>query len=172
MVFLGRALDRSGKGIRQAPRDALIAEKRGRAYGLHRAMDTTGAALGIILAIYLLWEFYPYLSHLINSCHLGRYRPISGKREEKDSGEEGRKIIHIEELEKSPAGTLSDKVGRKSLVVSGYLVYGLVYLGFGLADKLFYLIPLFSVYGLYSAFTEGVEKVFVSDIAPERIRGV
>lgn len=54
-VYLARFVDRVGKGIRTAPRDALIAEStppgaRGRAYGLHRAMDFAGATLGALLA--------------------------------------------------------------------------------------------------------------------------
>nr|WP_256201037.1 MFS transporter [Thermoanaerobacter thermocopriae] len=61
-VFLGRTSDRFGKGIRTAPRDALIAEavdkeNIGRAYGLHRALDTLGATIGIALAYYFL-TFY------------------------------------------------------------------------------------------------------------------
>ncbi len=58
-VLLGRVVDRFGKGVRTAPRDALIAEssrenKRGAAFGLHRAMDTLGAALGVTLAYILI----------------------------------------------------------------------------------------------------------------------
>jgi MFS family permease len=70
-----------------------------------------------------------------------------------------------------PAGRLSDWVGRKLLIVIGYLIYGVVYLGFGLISQPSALIFLFGLYGLYSALTEGVEKAFVSDIAPETIRG-
>lgn len=56
---LALALDRTGKGLRTAPRDALISlsvppERQGRAFGLHRAMDTTGALLGPILAFLIL----------------------------------------------------------------------------------------------------------------------
>lgn len=56
----GRLLDRFGKGLRGAPRDALIvdavpADQRGRAFGLHRAFDTTGALLGVLLAAAMLW---------------------------------------------------------------------------------------------------------------------
>jgi MFS family permease len=52
--------DRTGKGVRGAPRDGIIAdstaeEVRGRAYGLHRAMDTAGAVVGPLLAMALLW---------------------------------------------------------------------------------------------------------------------
>ncbi len=58
-VLSARALDRTGKGIRSAPRDALIAESvheknSGAAFGWHRGMDTLGAALGPLIAIYLL----------------------------------------------------------------------------------------------------------------------
>ena len=61
VVFGGRLLDRIGKGIRTAPRDALIAEsavpgQAGRAFGLHRAMDTLGAAIGVVIA-------YAFLVH-------------------------------------------------------------------------------------------------------------
>ncbi len=60
MVVFGRILDRFGKGLRGAPRDALIAdavseEQRGRAFGLHRALDTAGALVGVLLAAFLLW---------------------------------------------------------------------------------------------------------------------
>ena len=55
VVLVARVGDRIGKGIRTAPRDALIADStapdaRGRAFGLHRAMDTTGAVIGVALA--------------------------------------------------------------------------------------------------------------------------
>lgn len=60
MVLLGRTVDRIGKGIRSSPRDALIADTttaadRGRAFGLHRAMDSAGAVVGVLLSAALLW---------------------------------------------------------------------------------------------------------------------
>jgi MFS family permease len=61
LVLAGRSLDKVGKGVRTAPRDALIAEEadpahRGRAFGFHKAMDTTGAVLGVIIAYAaLMW---------------------------------------------------------------------------------------------------------------------
>jgi MFS family permease len=60
VVLLGRVGDRFGKGIRTSPRDALIAdstapEHRGVAYGLHRAMDTTGAFAGVLIAAAVIW---------------------------------------------------------------------------------------------------------------------
>lgn len=59
-VFLLKTLERSGKGVRSAPRDAMISEsaregRRGRGFGLHRSMDSTGAVIGSVLA-YLLWQ--------------------------------------------------------------------------------------------------------------------
>ncbi len=61
-VFALRAIDRIGKGIRTAPRDALIAEstptsQHGRAFGFHRSMDHLGAALGPLIAFAFLWAF-------------------------------------------------------------------------------------------------------------------
>ena len=61
VVFVGRAADRLGKGIRTVPRDALIAEStesesRGKAFGLHRGMDTAGAVLGVAFALILLGQ--------------------------------------------------------------------------------------------------------------------
>ena len=62
MVLVGRTIDRVGKGLRSSPRDALLAEhagptQRGRAFGLHRAMDSAGAVLGSLLAALLTWYF-------------------------------------------------------------------------------------------------------------------
>jgi MFS family permease len=60
MVLLGRAVDRVGKGLRSGPRDALIIDAtdesaRGRAFGLHRALDTAGALSGVLVSAVLLW---------------------------------------------------------------------------------------------------------------------
>jgi len=60
LVLGGRLLDRFGKGLRGAPRDALISEAvsdrmRGSAFGLHRAFDTAGALIGVLLSAFLLW---------------------------------------------------------------------------------------------------------------------
>ena len=59
LVLGGRLLDRFGKGLRGAPRDALIAdavlpEQRGQAFGLHRAFDTAGAIVGVLISAFLL----------------------------------------------------------------------------------------------------------------------
>jgi MFS family permease len=59
IVLLARLGDRLGKGVRTAPRDALIGDStdpryRGRAFGFHRAMDTTGAFLGVLVAVIVI----------------------------------------------------------------------------------------------------------------------
>ena len=59
LVLTARLIDRTGKGIRSAPRDAMISDvtppdQRGRAYGFHRALDHTGAIVGPLLAVLLL----------------------------------------------------------------------------------------------------------------------
>ena len=61
-VFAARVLDRIGKGIRGAPRDALVADittpaQRGAAYGLRQALDSVGACVGPLLAVVLMWWF-------------------------------------------------------------------------------------------------------------------
>ncbi|HYH08394.1 MAG TPA: MFS transporter [Thermoanaerobaculia bacterium] len=60
LVLTARLVDRTGKGMRSAPRDAMISDvtpaaDRGRAYGFHRALDHTGAVVGPVIAMVLLW---------------------------------------------------------------------------------------------------------------------
>src|SRR5437667_8181061 len=64
VILSSRASDRIGKGIRTAPRDALLAgyveaKYRGAAFGFHRAMDTVGAALGPTIALVFL-AYHPH----------------------------------------------------------------------------------------------------------------
>lgn len=70
-----------------------------------------------------------------------------------------------------PLGMLSDRVGRRALIVSGWLVYAMVYLGFAAAKHPWHVWVLFALYGLYFGLTEGVEKAFVADIVPAHLRG-
>lgn len=70
-----------------------------------------------------------------------------------------------------PAGKISDKIGRKPVIAAGYAIYGLVYLGLAVVKSPARLWFLLGVYGIYHALTEGVEKAFVSDIAPAEQRG-
>jgi MFS family permease len=70
-----------------------------------------------------------------------------------------------------PGGMLSDRVGRKQVIVGGWIVYALVYMGFGLANEHWHAWALFAVYGVYFGLTEGVEKALVADLAPTHLRG-
>jgi MFS family permease len=69
-----------------------------------------------------------------------------------------------------PAARLSDSIGRKRLLVWGYLFYGLVYLGFAVTTSARFCWVLFAVYGLYMGFTEGVEKALIADVASGHLR--
>lgn len=230
-VFWGRVIDRFGKGVRTAPRDALIADSshqewRGRAFGLHRTLDTLGAAIGVILAYYFLTSYkgdyiavflYSLIPASVAVALLFSVRerkavtPLKTKNislrwtslnprlkaflavtflftlgnssnqflllRAKERGFEPSMVILlyllyniVYALVSYPAGELSDKVGRKALLVSGYVFYGLVYLGFAFAAGPSSLWVLFASYGLYIGLTEGVEKALVTDIAPQELR--
>ncbi|MDP1854161.1 MAG: MFS transporter [Candidatus Omnitrophota bacterium] len=240
LVFLARILDRFGKGVRTAPRDALIADSsneknRGRNFGLHRALDTLGACLGILLA-YLFFKgasadyskvffiaLIPAVLGLIalfwvkekQKSVLGAARINKPKVSFKDLipqfkildkrlkafliitflfslanssnqflllraktlGFNTRLIILLYlaynvsyALFSYPAGVISDKIGRKILLISGYVFYSLVYFGFAFVGTQEFAWVLFAVYGIYMGLTEGVEKAFVSDLAPVHLR--
>ena len=70
-----------------------------------------------------------------------------------------------------PGGALSDKIGRKTTIILGWAVYGVVYTGFALASSPLGIWCLFLLYGVYFGFTEGVEKAMIADLAEEDSRG-
>ena len=70
-----------------------------------------------------------------------------------------------------PGGILSDRIGRKNVIVSGWLVYAAVYGLFSMASTQWHAWALFMVYGIYFGLTEGVEKALVADFAPTHLRG-
>jgi len=70
-----------------------------------------------------------------------------------------------------PLGAWSDRVGRRRLILGGWLAYGLVYLGFALARTGTQVWTLFGLYGLYYAATEGAAKALVADLVEENQRG-
>jgi MFS family permease len=74
-------------------------------------------------------------------------------------------------LSSMPAGMLSDRIGRRNVMVGGFLVFSLVYLGFALANEGYQIWILFAIYGFYMAMTEGVSKAFVVDMVPSEKRG-
>ena len=69
-----------------------------------------------------------------------------------------------------PAGAASDRLGRRPVLILGLVVFALVYAGFAAASGAWQVWPLFALYGLYIAFTDGVVRALISDIAPpERV---
>ncbi|MGH7663365.1 MAG: MFS transporter [Gemmatimonadaceae bacterium] len=81
-------------------------------------------------------------------------------------------LLHVVKSATSmPGGSLSDRIGRKPLIVAGWIVYAAVYLAFAHATTAWHAWALFAVYGLYYGLTEGVEKALVADIVPEHRRG-
>ena len=66
---------------------------------------------------------------------------------------------------------LSDKLGRRKVIILGWLVYALVYLGFALAVNTWSVWLIFAVYGVYQGITEGVVRAFVADLVSEERRG-
>ncbi len=230
MVLAGRLVDRVGKGVRTAPRDALIADSsvvavRGRAYGLHRAMDTLGATLGVVAAIFLLrrvagdfriiflWSLIPAALGVVVLFLVKDLRPDLRRARTQvlrwsalprrlqlyllvvflfTLGNSSNQFLLLRAQTLGaptagvlvlylvynvayaaiayPAGRLSDRIGRPVLLVLGYVLYGLVYLGFALAPGPAWLWGLFIVYGLYMGTFEGVEKALIADLAPVSIR--
>jgi MFS family permease len=230
-VFAARTIDRFGKGIRTAPRDALIAEnahpaKRGAAFGLHRAMDTIGAATGVLLAYFLITSdqrsfkniFLISLIPAVLAVLFLFFVKEKGKEvvkrlappklewqklnprlklfliftlvftlgnssnqflllRAKDSGSSIHKVLLfylfyniVYALTAYPAARLSDKIGRRKILVWGYFFYGLVYLGFAMNKAAGNFWFLFGLYGLYIGFTEGVEKALLVDVAPRELK--
>jgi MFS family permease len=69
------------------------------------------------------------------------------------------------------AGRWSDRIGRRSVIALGWIVYALVYVGFAVSTTLVSLLGWFLIYGFYFGFAEGAEKALVADLAPQAIRG-
>ncbi len=70
-----------------------------------------------------------------------------------------------------PAGALSDRVGRRRVLLAGWVIYGLVYLGFALAKEGWQVWLLFTCYGVFYALTEGVARAQVADLVTKEQRG-
>lgn len=242
-VFLARTADRLGKGIRTAPRDALIAEsvdpaQRGAAFGFHRAGDTLGAFLGIALAMLIVYlsqqqaqlltrrtfVIVVIVSAIPAICAMillivGIREPPRARQETATgepvsfslrqfnpqfqrflllmviftlgnsadafivlrAQERGASVLVmlamvltfnlVYTLAAQPLGALSDRIGRRKLIISGWIVYALVYLGFALATTMGQIWLVWACYGLYYGLTEGASKAYVADIVSAELRG-
>lgn len=239
-VLAVRFTDRVGKGIRTSPRDALLADstphdRRGLAFGLHRAADTAGALTGLLIAALVVWftqsnsvelsrytfqqvvlvsiipAFFGVLVLIVGVHEISQSGKTETKYRFKLSGlskrywsfiavlfiftlgnsadafiilraqERGLSVIQVlamlitfnavYTLVATPAGALSDRIGRRSLLIAGWGFYGVVYLGFATAQTGTVIWVFYALYGLYYALTEGASRAFVADLVPEEQRG-
>lgn len=229
-----RFADRVGKGLRTSPRDALLAasvgaDRRGLAFGVHRAMDNAGAVIGPLLAAALLasgmplrdvflWTWVPALACVALALALhepATPAPASNAPPIDLSGGAALPLVFrrylvvvalfalgnssnmflllraselgvpqaqipllwaavslIAMVLSVPLSGLSDRVGRRRLLLMGYGAYALFYLVMGLsAPTGVWLVGWFAFYGVFLAATEGVEKALVADLAPAQLRG-
>ena len=233
-ILGARVIDRLGKGIRTAPRDVMVAEsanrqQMGKAFGVHKALDMAGSAVGILLAYFLMksngsggYKTVFLLSIIPVLFALGMFALIREKREPRATGPREPFWKHARELDRNlqlylavsflftlgnssntflllkanatgfsstdvillyflynvvsallaiPFGKRSDAVGRKKVLVAGYLMFALVYLGFAFATSKAVLIGAFVLYGFYTAMVAGVERAFIAEIAPPKLKG-
>jgi MFS family permease len=70
-----------------------------------------------------------------------------------------------------PIGSWSDRIGKEKILVAGYVIYGIVYYGFGVTTTTGAIVALFALYGLYSATTDGIQKAFISDLIDKNKKG-
>ncbi len=234
-----RWADRVGKGIRTAPRDALVAdsvtkETRGLAFGFHRAADTAGAMLGLLIALGVVWlaqtnaldltkstfqtvvliSLLPALLAVLSLAIGAKDVAVTGQRaapkfslrsmgkpflvflvivsiftlgnssdaflvlRAQNLGMTVTGILLmlvmfnlIYSLVSTPAGSLSDRIGRRRLIIGGWLVYAAIYLGFALAQAAWQVWVLYVVYGLYYGLAYGTANAMVADLVPENLRG-
>lgn len=229
-VLIARVIDRTGKGIRTAPRDALVAQssdkkKLGGSFGLHKMLDMAGSSLGA-LAAYLFVAtnigFHKAFLFSIIPAVIG-ILIIFAVREDKSSetphtklslkglkldgrlkaylatifvfclGNSSNTFLLLKAQERGfsapqvillylifnvaasvlaiPSGKLSDKIGRSKVLVPGYLIYGLVYLGFAYLSDRTAILMLFVAYGAYTAFISGAERAYIVENAPAGLKG-
>jgi MFS family permease len=83
-------------------------------------------------------------------------------------------VLHVSKMVFSiPGGLLSDKLGRRPVIIAGWIVYALVYLGMAFVDPEapWQFWALIAVYGFYYGMTEGAQSALVADFVPSELRG-
>jgi MFS family permease len=81
-------------------------------------------------------------------------------------------VFHLSKTAFSvPGGVLSDRIGRRKVMILAWIIYGLVYLGFAFATNAYQVWLLFITYGFFYGLAEGTEKAWVSDLVEESRRG-
>jgi len=240
MVLALKASDRFGKGIRTASRDALISyyarKNRGKAFGLHRSLDTSGAVVGSLLAFLFLYLAFTYRNIILISLFPGLIaiililfvKEVNPKEFEAEMVKEEKKvekdklsrnfikfiiilgviefasidfsfiviraadyineslvflipvfylISNIVYIIFSPInGSLSDKYGRKPLILIGLslLLLSSILLAFPINISIYSLILIIIVYilfGYYMGSVDPISRAYVADLAGEKKRG-
>ena len=234
-VLLFASFERVGKGLRTAPRDAIIADSmpdaRGKGFGIHRALDTSGAIFGGLTALSLYWflefEFASIIviAALIAFISLG---PIHFVKESRRAPQEINLQISLKRLNRPlmlfitvasvfalanftymffilkaetafiplmpvkesialaiflyvlfnisyavlaiPFGTLSDRIGKRRVLIAGYLLFSVTCLGFACFDSLSAFLVLFPLYGVVYAMVDGNQRAFISDLSTADLR--
>ena len=247
MVLGIRFGDRVGNGIRTSSRDALIAdsllpEERGRGFGLHRAMDTAGAFLGLVIAAIIVYVVQgTATAEISQECF--RWLVVVGvvpavlavlvlqimvreRRREREEGGGASVGLSLSDIKGSfssrfwifiaimavftlgnssdffvilraqnlgaplvqvvlmlvlwnateaavslPMGVLSDKQGRRRVIILGWFIYAVVHLAFAVSSTLWQIWLLFACYGVYYGIVQGVARAFIADLAPAEKRG-
>jgi MFS family permease len=239
-ILAVRWADRVGKGVRTAPRDALVADsidesQRGLAFGFHRAADTGGAVIGLLIALGVVWATQSASIELGRSTFqvvvLASLLPAAlavlslalGAQDVPVTGQQERPLISLKGLGKpfltflvivglfdlgnssdaflvlraqerglsvmgilgmlvtfnliytlvsTPAGSLSDRIGRRRVIVGGWLTYAAIYVGFAVAGAGWHVWLLYALYGLYYGLAYGTAKAMVADVVPADRRGM
>ena len=71
----------------------------------------------------------------------------------------------------TPAGSISDRIGRRRVIIAGWLIYAIVYLGFAVSNTAWQFWALYAVYGIYYGLSYGTAKALVADLVPTELRG-
>ncbi|MBN1521220.1 MAG: MFS transporter [Candidatus Aureabacteria bacterium] len=231
-VLLIRTFERIGKGLRNAPRDAVVAEScdaryRGKAFGFQRTLDGVGSILGALLAYVLLHffrlsyrnifiiAFFPGLLAIASAAFvkerkdpkaavskeqlkfslsdlssplrlfiaiatlftLGHYGYAFLLLRAKNVGFESDRAILLYVLFyivytffSIPAGVLSDRIGRKNILKSAYLVFAGMSFWVIFVTRMPALTAVFVLYGIFYAFVDGTQRALVVDMAPPRLK--
>jgi MFS family permease len=232
-VLLFRFTDRIGKGVRGAPRDALVADvttpsNRGAAFGFHSAMDDAGAILGPLIVSSLLllglglrqiifWSVVPgvlavaslLLVHEKKSAQKTGTKTLDWLKSWNDldgnlkrlflavfvftlgNSTDAFILIRLSQVGVKTAfipllwalnngvrlvtslygGRLSDRAGRKPVIVLGWFYYAAIYAAFALVSSPAGTIAVFLAYGIYYGLCEPSENAFVADLTPKNLKG-
>lgn len=228
-VLTARFFDRTGTGMRSAPRDALIStsveeKNRGKAFGLEGFGDNLGAFLGPLITVALIFYFkigirdifflaiipglltvvfislvkekkletiktkiditinhFPanYWKYLTATFIFGLGNSSSAflilQTKSIGISLETTIIIYaffnlVAALTSYPAGSLSDKFGRKNILLLAFFIFLLTYLGFAISRNFLVVAILFMLYGAYQGIFRSVGKAFAADFAPAQLK--